>query len=143
MGIHADDAIYASIEFEGLCDEYVSGDIGLEEAFEYGLVDHNGEEHPALTNAWERNKIGTLEDCLSELNIAERDILTATLIEGNQYRTPLNREACYNLKHEVPTCNICREFMQERVGRYGKFYFCSCEGQPTVSDNYWQKVRIK
>jgi hypothetical protein len=42
-----------------------------------------------------------------------------------------------------PHCNICRKEMSSKIGRFGKFYFCSnkCKGQPTVSDTYWQKYK--
>lgn len=44
-----------------------------------------------------------------------------------------------------PTCNICLNEMSARNGRYGKFYYCleQCEGQPTVSDTYWQQFKSK
>lgn len=42
-----------------------------------------------------------------------------------------------------PTCNVCKDEMHGRNGKFGKFYFCQngCAGQSTVSDKYWQSVR--
>ena len=46
-----------------------------------------------------------------------------------------------SLMKSNPTCNCCGNQMQSRMGKYGKFYFCGCPSQSTVSDQYWQSVR--
>lgn len=46
-----------------------------------------------------------------------------------------------NLMQSNPTCNCCNNQMQSRMGKFGKFYFCSCPSQSTVSDQYWQSIR--
>lgn len=72
--------------------------------------------------------------------------VTSFTVESRNQETKtilLNAEAVANLQKENPTCNICRQEMTARHGRYGKFYFCAnqCAGQGTVSDTYWQKIK--
>jgi hypothetical protein len=45
----------------------------------------------------------------------------------------------------VPTCNCCRDAMQPREGKFGKFYYCAngCADQKAVSDSYWQSYLNK
>ena len=67
----------------------------------------------------------------------------AKTLNTNGERKWGNEKLNVTLRREFPTCNICEASMTPREGRFGKFYFCHCEDQPTVSDKYWQSVRLK
>jgi len=82
----------------------------------------------------------------SRQRISEKDLLEAGFIPldyPNGERKWDNEKLNITLRREFPTCNICEKSMTSREGIYGKFYFCSCEKQSTVSDKYWQSVRLK
>ena len=81
------------------------------------------------------------DDVLTEIGSMSR--VVQTKLNSRSLKPRLNSQAIKNLSKEVPTCNICKVDMQGRDGRFGKFYFCpnGCKDQPTVSDNYWQKVK--
>lgn len=67
--------------------------------------------------------------------------LTGSMLTGTGSVT--KRAVINARKRENPTCNICTQEMEAKNGMYGKFYFCKnrCEGQKTVSDEYWQKFK--
>ena len=141
MGMHADDTVYATIDMEALRDEYVNGDISSEDAFDLGFLDASGMEQEGMEAAWDRSLIGTPSDLSHELRHALADLEVTNrapvVLRG------LNLEAKRNLLRPRPTCNICGRMMDSREGKYGKFYYCNCKDQGTVSDKYWQSVRIR
>lgn len=167
MGQHADDFLNMCIDHDSVCDDYASGNMSLEDAYEHGLIDENGcEIDPSLKLAYERYSFPTPENIHNELSHALKDLTIADLrtqhprvyenivdllqengcekvIDCWGQETLLNEVASDNLYKEVPTCNHCLEDMTRRVGKFGKFYFCSnrCKDQGTVSDEYWQSVR--
>lgn len=177
MGQHAQDFLDMCIDHEAFCDDYVSGNVSLQDAYDNGLLDEVGRElDPSLASAWERSYIPTKEAVENELSHAMKDFELAhysqykedlylksklqeayepetlseeDLIEQGYTKlrdnTWLNKEASNNLYKEFPTCNCCRQSMFPQEGKFGKFYYCKnkCEGQKTVSDKYWQTVRIK
>lgn len=136
MGEMADMALDEIAEWEDICDDYVAGGIRNEEAFELGILDEIAGEPQHLHAAWER--VGPLAE--ESLDRAIGQVEFAPL--GHVTRpNNLNAAAIANLKKDVPTCNICSVSMQPRTGRFGKFYFCNCPGQKTVSDTYWQSIK--
>ena len=145
MGDMADYFLEQVIEEESQRDNYVSGFMCMEDAYERGYIDETGSETRGMQEAWDRAGIGDRESIDRDLMIAEADLNRASY----QYHTPaapraqLNQAAIRNLRNDRPTCNVCRNLMQPREGRFGKFYFCSCPDQKTVSDSYWQSVRKK
>lgn len=149
MGQHADDFLDMVCDHEAFCDEYVSGLVSMEDAFEAGILDSTGCEVPELQAAYDRAYIPTVENIEVELERAvsnlergwQRSAQTHTQQPTRAQVIAQARQA--NLAKERPTCNCCGELMQPRNGRYGKFYFCQCPEQVTVSDKYWQSVRIK
>ena len=164
MGQHAQDFLDICIDHEAFCDEYVAGRVGIHEAYEAGILNELGQEcDPSVEAAWDRNYIPTREAVENELSHAIKDFELANrskkeyepetlseedLIEQGYIKikenTWLNKRASDNLRKERPTCNYCGESMLPQEGKFGKFYYCGnqCEGQKTVSDKYWQKVRI-
>lgn len=42
-----------------------------------------------------------------------------------------------------PKCSCCKKHMPSTVGNYGKFYFCKCPNQKSISDKQWQVVKNK
>ena len=154
----------ADFELERVAEEeagrsdYVNGFMDLQEAYERGYVDEIGTEQ-GLEYAYSESFIPTMENVNNELRITELEFTNSMLSRDNTPErrqvkvgfTPLktgkgiqvglNPEATKNLANETPTCNVCREFMQPRAGKFGKFYFCRCDGQPTVSDKYWRNVK--
>ena len=162
MGMHAQDAYLMALDEEFLRDDYATGNMSMEEAFERGFLDASGAEQEGIQEAYARMEIPTPEYLDNQLLHAEKDLALSMLMakrdklvakrtgttefyskgEVPQYAI-LNQEAIDNLAKDTPTCNICRESMQPRVGRYGKFYYCAnaCKGQKCVSDKYWQSVK--
>ena len=165
----ADMALESVGIMEGLRDDYVTGEMSQEEAFEYGFIDSYGTEQEGIQAAWDRDFIPTEENLNNalfraeagmdratyEIYLSQSEDLGQTTIKDKiawlqQERRKiilaeeLNEAALENLKKERPTCNICYQMMQKRTGRFGDFYFCDtgCKDQPTVSDKYWQSVRI-
>ena len=168
MGQHAQDFINDCIDEECLRDDYSYGDMSDQDAFDHGFLDSSGHTI-GMDDAFDRIKIYTASEMESELRMAEYELtcnnyrydrlasikhsgedLEVDIIElndsgikaGNTDKN-LTNKAVANLYKPVPTCNICEEFMVTRYGTYGKFYYCKCEGQPNVSDKYWQKVRLR
>lgn len=131
-----------AIDEEGRCDEFVAGHMSQEDAYDYGLLDENGAETAGIQAAWERSAIPTEDNLHLELSAAEMGIILNNRMEAAK-SSGLNKKALQNLLKESPTCNICDNSMEPRVGVFGKFYFCGggCEGQRTVSDKYWQSVK--
>ena len=167
MGQHADDFVNMCIDHEAFCHDYLDGNISCEEAFEAGIIDSMGSiSDPALAKAIEDSYIPTVENLQNALSHAEKDLTISTMtteeeglpplqefldehgietIETSKGKFYLNKEASESLYNDCPTCNICREEMHPQDGKFGKFYYCNnrCEGQGTVSDKYWQKIRKK
>lgn len=146
MGEMADMFLDDVIQEEAYRDDYVSGAMGMQEAYDRGFLDEYGTETAGMQAAWDRAGIGDARSVDRDLHIAELELSRSM----GSYHTPaaprersLNSQAIKNLKNARPTCNICSRLMQPREGKFGKFYYCSCPDQPTVSDKYWQKVRIK
>ena len=141
MGMHAGDAVYSSIDMEALRDDYVNGGISSGDAFDLGFLDASGMEQEGMEAAWDRSLICTPSELSHELRHALSDLESTdrapVVLRG------LNLEAKRNLLRPRPTCNICRKMMDSREGKYGKFYYCHCKDQSTVSDKYWQSVRIR
>ena len=120
-------------------DVYVSGGMDMQEAYDLGIIDESGVE-VGIGDAWERSSIGSIDSINTELKIATLEFDVATnKSEYSAVGNPLNEKAIANLLNDKPTCNICELIMSERVGKFGKFYFCKCPEQGTVSDIYWQK----
>lgn len=69
--------------------------------------------------------------------------LTTTSESPTTKKVVLNGKAIDNLKKDSPTCNFCEEGMASRIGKFGKFYYCTnhCEGQKTVSESYWLSIK--
>jgi len=170
MGEMADMALDDLSTMEGLRDDYVNGYMDQNEAFDNGFIDSYGTEQEGIQAAWDRNPIPTEENldnalfraeagmdrAMYEKDRSQSEDLGQTSVKDkiawlqNERRKiilaeELNEVALENLKKERPTCNMCYQMMQKRTGKFGDFYFCgnSCENQPTVSDKYWQSVRIK
>lgn len=122
-------------------DEYCQGHMSQEEAYEMGFLDASGMETPGVESGWERVSLGGIDVVNSELEVALLNLDSAQYAPVESSRSILSPEAIDNLQYELPTCNICREFMKPQDGAFGKFYFCSCPGQKTVGDNYWQSIR--
>ena len=147
MGEMADMALDACVVHEALLDEYVSGGMGLDEAYDHGIIDESGCERSGVQGAWDRCNVETLDDINDRLKLASLELDYATEVSTPPEKvTPvkgLSANAIRNLSKPCPSCNCCGEMMEARSGRYGKFYFCTnaCEGQKTVSDAYWQKVK--
>jgi hypothetical protein len=146
MGQHADDARHMAIDEEGHRDDYVAGHMSLDEAFERDFIRSDGSESEGITAAWDRAELLNYEGTCAALKDAEKDLEIATL--RSQSAQPsghpfLNQAAVVNLQKSVPTCNTCSNPMTPRNGKFGKFYFCPCPDQVTVSDAYWQQVRHK
>jgi hypothetical protein len=154
MGEMADFALDDVAVFEGLVDDYVSGDMCMHEAYDHGILGVDGSEMPHVQDAYDRKSISyedverDLNHTILEFDHAEiRSRINAQARHLTRKYDPmsgvLNDVAIANLYKERPTCNVCEQEMSSRNGRYGLFYFCenACEGQGTVSDKYWQKVR--
>lgn len=166
MGQHADDFVNMCIDHEDFCHGYLDGRVGVQEAFDAGIIDYaGGVADPALAKAIEDSYIPTVENLENALSHAEKDLAIATMKDCHEEELPplqdfldehgivtietpkgkfyLNKEASESLYNEVPMCNFCREYMLPQEGKFGKFYFCGnkCKGQKTVSDKYWQSVK--
>ena len=150
MGMHADDAVNMAINHEAEWDEYASGSMSDYDAYEAGILSHDGYvDSIQLERAVARNPIPTWDEVNNQLDHATKDFELSTLRSSVSKPSPsrgskrrvLNQAAIDNLKKPRPTCNWCGEMMEPRNGKYGKFYFCTCPEQCTVSDKYWQSVR--
>jgi hypothetical protein len=131
MADMADFALDSVINMENLRDQYVSGDMGMEDAYDNGFIDEQGVEQGGIQDAWDRYEIPTKSNIDNQLRHAIKDF------EISNFRSQSESipKTCN------PTCNVCKDEMLSRMGKFGKFYFCACTDQPTVSDSYWQKVR--
>lgn len=138
----ADYELQSVMHMEGLRDSYVDGDVLPEDALEYGFIGVDGTEQEGVKEAWDRSEIGTREQLESQARAAEV-LVTQRSVSVCEGSSILSNSAKKNLDKEEPTCNTCRNPMQAREGKFGKFYFCPCPEQTTVSDKYWQKTRIK
>lgn len=148
MGTHALDAINMAIDHEDEWDEYASGSMPDFAALEAGILSHDGYvDSIQLERAVARNPIPTWDTVHDQLKNAERDLELSTLRSSactpsrGSMQKVLNANAISNLNKSRPTCNWCGEMMQPRTGTYGKFYYCDCPEQCTVSDKYWQSIR--
>ena len=142
--MHADDFLGMVIEHEAEWDDYVSGRMSDHDAFECGIVDSSGyADSSQLDRAVARNPIPTMGALDNQLEHAERVLMTPLRDRQVNIERVINDAAIANLHKPRPTCSWCGEMMQPRDGRFGKFYFCECPEQDTVSDKYWQSVRIK
>lgn len=158
MGSMADFAIERGFDEMVEMEEYMSGCMSYEDAYESGIVDHTGtlsrdaqsymDENLTIQTAEELNReLMYWEGALSgggSYNVFNTNIKPQVYLEDDfrdEEYPHLNKAAIQNLYKERPTCNICENLMFARQGKYGKFYHCHCDGQPNVSDAYWQKVR--
>jgi len=146
MGEMADYALEQVLTEEFARDEYVSGSMSMQEAYDRGFLDEMGTETRGIQSAWDRAGIHNADSLNRELKDAAKDFEIADLRTdlGDRYerKVLLNKAAIGNLYKEVPTCNCCTSPMTGREGQYGKFYFCAnrCPSQKAVSDSYWQSV---
>lgn len=134
MSDMADFELESIVTMENLRDEYVSGDMSMEEAYENGFIDEMGIEQEGIQTAWDRSQIPTVENINNQLSHAIKDFEIATLRKSQpnpnlQYLPPT--------KPKLPICNVCHKDMQPREGKYGKFYYCNCLGQKGVSAKSW------
>lgn len=122
-------------------DVYVAGGMDLNETYDKGIIDETGCE-VGVGDAWDRVTIGSIDTVNTELHIATLEFDAATN-KNNCFNAvnELNEKAIANLLKDKPTCNTCELIMSERSGKFGKFYFCKCPEQSTVSDSYWQKIK--
>jgi hypothetical protein len=126
----------------------MAGNMSIQEAFDKGIIDQDGcivdiEQYNLYVDG---NPIPTLENLDNELHHAEKDLELAMLRSRNKAKHPLSYlspTAIENLSKPYPSCNVCNDQMRPRHGMYGKFYYCVCDGQPTVSDKYWQAIKSK
>ena len=161
MGEMADMALYDCMINESYADDYVSGDMSKADAYEHGFIDEIGIENPHIQSAWHRStflmsnseryrelEVLDLQLSLSSFSTNKLNepigIDVISVVDGVSKKIRLNEKGYENLRLENPTCNICHQQMTPRNGVYGKFYFCSnqCDGQKTVSDKYWQSIKI-
>lgn len=144
MGMHADDYTNMCIDHEAEWDDYFSGNMSLEDAYDKGIMNAQGYADAAqLDRVIERNNIGTFDQLNADLKDALKDLNLSNQTH-NSYgcmKSALNQQAIKNLSKPHPTCNYCGEQMKARNGKYGKFYYCHCPEQCTVSDKYWQSIR--
>ncbi len=160
MGEMADMALDCAFEEEADADEYVQGDMSMEDAYEHGFLDSTGAE-VNMEDAWERSPIPTPEALDQQLQVAELQLQVTSQSSSSMSVSKairiyeairickeagltvinINKEAVKNLNKECPTCNCCGEEMTTRIGKFGKFYFCTCPDQVTVSDKYWQSIK--
>ena len=144
MGMYADDFLSMVAAHEADWDDYVTGYMSDEDAFEAGIIDHEGyADSDQLDRVIDRNPIPTLDALDNQLEHAEKDLQTVSKDRSDNINKAINDAAIVNLYKPQPTCNWCGEMMQSRTGKFGKFYFCECPDQPTVSHEYWESVRIK
>lgn len=143
MADMADFALDYAIETEHLADDYANGAMSEQEAYEHGLIDESGYFTQDM-HFDSRVEVNDLESLNFKLALTSRELSLLTNISSSN-QPKLNAKAIANLSKPNPTCNICEEQMQPRLGKYGKFYFCNnyCEGQSTISDTYWQSIRRK
>ena len=147
MGEMAEIALDDCAAFEAEHDAFMTGNMSIHDAFEKGIIDHDGciVDMQQFEMSINRNSIKTLENLNNELSHAEKDFeLAMSRSERDakhQLREVLSEEAIANIAKPNPTCNICSEQMRERMGKFGKFYFCECPDQCTVSDEYWQSLK--
>ncbi len=156
MGEMADAFLSDVIDEENLRTEYLSGGIDHGDAYDLGLIDELGFDTFDRDSVWtpeysEEAIDNQLEKLTLQLDNAVLRSSSSCNNERHRQQRPLyipskyghlNALAIINLTKEHPTCNICEKQMNARTGKYGKFYWCSCDGQKTVSERYWQGVRI-
>jgi len=139
MGDMAEYELESVRDMEYLRDEYVSGNMNIADAYEMGFVDSFGIEQEGMQDSWDRNGVPSLDYIDSQID-AQLALIESYQSEYNN-EASLNAKAIENLYNEYPTCNICENIMKARNGKFGKFYFCNCEGQKSVSDEYWQTIK--
>lgn len=129
---------------ESLRDDYVNGEISAQDAYDHGFLDETGNETGGMQEAWDRSPILTLEGANEALKLAEAQLSVSVPSTRTEAPTGLlNEQAKLNLSKLRPTCNWCGELMRPRDGRYGKFFWCKCTQQSTVSEKYWESVRVR
>lgn len=143
MGEMADMALDRAWHEEEQLDQYCSGEMSLEDAYAYGLIDETGTEQEGVQAGWDRYELPTVDNLANALNHAEKDLDLSICSKVCINKTQLNQQAIINLSKKNPTCNVCNEEMTARIGKFGKFYYCmnQCPEQKCVSDKYWQSVR--
>ncbi len=135
MGEMADMALEYAAMTESLLDEYVSGDMSLEDAYEEGFIDESGCETEGVQAGWDRAIIGPAE-VDNALSHAEKDFeiyaLSKQLESSNT--TTLTPSTTVS-----PSCSVCNTAMSKRAGKYGNFYHClnRCAAQKTISEAAW------
>jgi len=138
MGDMADFELESVAGMENLRDDYVSGGMSMQEAYDNGFIDEMGIEQAGIQEAWDRSQIPTVDNINNQLSHAVKDFELATLRKS--VANP-NMQHIPSVKNPgTPTCNVCHKNMRPRDGEYGKFYYCNCVGQSCVSDKYWQKI---
>ena len=141
MGDMTDFELESVETMESLRDSYVSGDMDINEAYENGFINEMGTEQYGMQDAWDRSSIPTEDNINSELNSIENTFYNDNNCQDTKGK--LNEQAIRNLKKEHPTCKVCGNKMDERIGRFGAFFFCGnhCKGQKTISNKHWQSIR--
>ncbi|AUR88187.1 hypothetical protein NVP1110O_59 [Vibrio phage 1.110.O._10N.261.52.C1] len=144
MGEMADLSIDYALETEEQAYNYLSGGSTIYDAYDQGLIDEGGGATQDMSHISDR-VWNDLTDADNQLSHAVKDLsissqTSSTLIKRSKHDA-LNKAAIANLYKPRPTCNWCGEMMEGRDGKFGKFYFCTCPEQKTVSDKYWQSMR--
>jgi len=143
MGEMADMALGYALETEEQAYDYLSGSMSLLDAYENGIIDELGYATQDMSHIADRHW-DDITDTDNQLKHSLKDLELASHsnVRGAQAKkNAINAAAKNNLFKPRPTCNWCGEMMTPRNGKYGKFYFCDCPEQGTVSDKYWQSVR--
>ena len=142
---------------ESLREDYALGFMSHEDAYDHNFINEMGYEQNGIQDAYDRIKLNDRSGLDDELNstmlMLDIGIPSTTTTHSQERHSSerqssgfsydrLSEEAIENLFKEHPTCNICRKEMGKRTGKFGAFYFCSCKGQGTVSESYWNSVKI-
>jgi len=159
MGEMADYAINETCEMEALRDDYVNGDMSVEDAYDNGLINELGGEKAGIKEAWDRAYIPTEESLNNDIEkqsaflnnrVDSENNFSIIKNVANKFRhissknlDHLNDLAVVNLTKDRPTCNYCELIMKRRSGKFGDFFYCSCAGQKTISIAYWESIRIR
>ena len=147
MGDMADMFLQEVCTTESMRDDYSNGFISNIEAYEIGFIDEAGIESEGISEAYGRNELLSLDGVNKSLlhESVKFDNLSLLSKVSESSGASLNEAAILNLINDSPTCNLCGDLMRGQAGKFGKFYFCGnrCDGQKTVSDKYWQSVRLQ
>lgn len=140
MGEMADYAIDQVCTMEGLRDDYVNGNMSMNDAFDHGFIDSTGCEQEGIQDAWDRNGFPTREYLDNEISHSLKDLKLSSSQTGN-YEVP--RKSNPEGKPEITENHLKTiKFLHGFAKHYMKYSKLSEKQMNIISTNFPKKGKM-